>query len=239
MRRGYYENISVDERKMLAEASVAKSRKAKKNLNPIIINGTKIAKNWWGISWNKNLERYADYSNRIGRGRSYVRSGSVIDLQLSVGSVSAKVQGSRRKPYDVEIRIEALSAQKWQEIIKQCGNSIEGMEELAAGRFPASLAETFMREGSGIFPTPDEIDFGCSCPDMAYMCKHVAAVLYGIGARFDENPLLFFELRAVTFEGLLKKTVEEKMQSMLKNADKKSSRVIVDTDTNINELFGL
>jgi len=97
--------------------------------------------------------------------------------------------------------------------------------------------ELFTKKGSGLFPLPKEIHFNCSCPDWAYMCKHVAATLYGIGVRFDKDPTLFFSLRDINFTELLKKSVAEKMNSMLKNADAVTKRVIRDMDT--YELFGI
>ena len=216
--------------------TLEKLRKKNPDIKPIIIDG-KLAKTWWGQAWNKNLEGYADYSNRIGRGRSYVRSGAVLDLSIAPGEVSALVQGSRAKPYDVIIRIKPLERKRWERITKQCSNKIGGLEQLASGKFPQEFMELFTTRGEGLFPSPKEIDFGCSCPDWASMCKHVAAVLYGIGARFDEDATLFFTLRDIEFSELLKKSVDEKMSSMLKNSEKKTSRTMMDVDT--YELFGI
>lgn len=234
---GYPRYVSVAEKKEKAEKQLAKLKKKNSNLNPIIIQGNKIAKTWWGMAWNKNLESYADYSNRIGRGRSYVKNGFVLDLQIEKGTVKALVAGSGSKPYAVTVMIEPLETKKWDSIVKACGNKIGSIEELTAGKFPKELAEIFSLKGKGLFPTPKEIDFSCSCPDWAYMCKHVAAVLYGIGTRFDEDPVLFFTLRGIDVEQLLKKSVEEKMKSMLKNADRKTGRVMEDVD--VGQLFGV
>jgi uncharacterized Zn finger protein len=234
---GYFEYVPVAKKKGDAQKTIEKLRKKNPNISPVVIEGKKIAATWWGIAWNKNLESYADYSNRIERGRSYVKNGMVLDLQINTGTVSALVQGSHKKPYKIEITIAELSEEAWGKIISQCGNKISSMAELAEGKFPKEFEEVFLRQGSGLFPSPKEISLSCSCPDWADMCKHVAAVLYGIGARFDGDPLLFFKLRGIKFEELLKKSVEEKIESMLKNADKKSSRVIEDAD--ISALFGL
>ena len=159
------------------------------------------------------------------------------DLSIAPGEVSALVQGSRAKPYDVIIRIKPLERKRWERITKQCSNKIGGLEQLASGKFPQEFMELFTTRGEGLFPSPKEIDFGCSCPDWASMCKHVAAVLYGIGARFDEDATLFFTLRDIEFSELLKKSVDEKMSSMLKNSEKKTSRTMMDVDT--YELFGV
>lgn len=217
-------------------AQLAKLRKKNPDIRPVAIVG-KLAKTWWGEAWNKNLEGYADYSNRIGRGRSYVRSGAVLDLKISAGEVRALVQGSRAKPYDITIQIKPLSNKKWKAIVERCSRKISNLEELASGKFPAEYMEMFTNRGDGLFPSPAEIRFDCSCPDWASMCKHVAAALYGVGARFDEDPTLFFTLRDIDFSELLKKSIDEKMDSMLKNADKVTNRVMTGVDT--RELFGV
>jgi len=213
-----------------------KLRKKNPDIQPVVIDG-KLAKSWWALAWNKNLEGYADYSNRIERGRSYVRKGCVLDLRITPGEVRALVQGSRVKPYEVFIRIEPLSTKKWERIVKECSRRVGSLDELISGRFPKDLEDLFAQRGEGLFPSPREIRFGCTCPDWASMCKHVAATLYGIGARFDDDPTLFFLLRDVDFAELIKKSVEDKMQSMLKNAGKVTDRVIQDADT--AALFGV
>jgi uncharacterized Zn finger protein len=217
-------------------AQVEKLRKKNPNIKPVVIDG-KLAKTWWAQAWNRNLESYADYSNRIGRGRSYVRDGAVLDLSIAPGEVRAIVQGSRVNPYDIVVRIDPLNKKVWNAITQQCSRKIANLEELASGKFPLELVELFTNKGDGLFPSPKEIKFSCSCPDWASMCKHVAAVLYGIGARFDEDPMLFFQLRDIEFTELLKKSVEDKMSSMLKNAGKTTKRTMTDVDT--YELFGV
>ena len=217
-------------------AQIAKLRKKNPNIKPVEITG-KLAKTWWAQAWNRNLESYSDYSNRIGRGRSYVKSGAVLDLSISPGKVCALVQGSRVKPYDITVKIDPLPEKKWIAITQRCSHKIADLEELATGMFPQEFMELFTNKGDGLFPSPKEIHFSCSCPDWASMCKHIAAVLYGIGARFDEDPTLFFQLRNIEFSELLKKSVEEKMDSMLKNAGKTTSRTMQDVDT--YELFGV
>jgi len=213
-----------------------KLRKKNPDIQPVVIGG-KLAKSWWAMAWNRNLEGYADYSNRIERGRSYVRKGCVLDLRITPGEVYALVQGSRVKPYEVSIRIEPLSPKKWERIVRECSRRVGSLEDLVSGKFPKELEDLFAQRGEGLFPSPREIHFSCSCPDWASMCKHVAATLYGIGARFDDDPTLFFLLRGVDFAELIKKSVEDKMQSMLKNAGKLTDRVIQDADT--VALFGV
>jgi len=213
-----------------------KLRKKNPHIQPVVVDG-KLAKTWWAEVWNRNLEGYADYSNRIGRGRSYARSGAVLDLSITPGEVHALVQGTQAEPYQVTVVINPLPQEKWSRIVQQCSHKIGSLEELVSGKFPQEFMELFASRGEGLFPSPKEIKFICSCPDWAYMCKHVAAVLYGIGARFDNDPTLFFLLRDIDFAELLKKSVDEKMKSLLKNAGKTTGRVMKDVNT--LELFGV
>lgn len=217
------------------EKAIAKLRKKHPDIAPVIITGKSIASSWWAKSWNNNLERYADYSNRIGRGKSYVKSGAVLDLKIEKSTVTALVQGSRAKPYEITVKIDPLSEKVWKKILNVCNHKIDSMEALTEGRFPKELTELFTSPDTNLFPSPKEIHFSCSCPDWASMCKHVAAVLYGIGTRFDEDPLLFFKLRDIDFTLLLKKSIEQKMESMLKNAGKKSPRALKDEE--VDRLF--
>lgn len=237
----YYDNypeyVPVAKKKENAKKQIEKLKKKNPNLSPIIIEGKNIANTWWGKAWNKNLEIYADYSNRISRGRTYVKNGAVLDLQIESGLVLALVQGSSKKPYKVEIRIDPLSKEKWDGILNLCNHKIDSLAHLVEGNFPKELEEIFTLKGNGLFPNEKEIKFSCTCYDWADMCKHVTAVLYGIGAKFDLDPTLFFKLRNIDFEVLIKRTIEEKMQSLLENADKKSNRIIEDKD--IFDLFGV
>jgi uncharacterized Zn finger protein len=242
-RRSYYgysefpEYVSVGEKRAKAERSLAQLKKSNPAVNPVVIAGSTIATSWWGKSWNKNLEGYADYSNRIGRGRSYVRNGAVLDLQIKPGEITALVQGSRSKPYSVVIQIKEITATAWESMKKACAGKLDSLPELLAGKFPKALGELFTERGKGLFPSPREIAFSCSCPDDAAMCKHVAAALYGIGARLDGEPGLFFTLRKVEIKDLVSETVQRKSQELLKKAKKKSSRVLEDSD--LSGIFGI
>ena len=129
-------------------------------------------------------------------------NGSVIDLKIQKGKILARVQGSRKTPYKVEIRISPLSEKKCQDILSRCGKKLENLEALLGGNFPDEMKELFQGKG-GLFPEPREISFNCSCPDWALMCKHVAAALYGVGARLDENPLLFLHCGELMWGDLL------------------------------------
>jgi uncharacterized Zn finger protein len=233
----YAPYVSVAQRKAKAEKKIRQLKKKNPDISPIVIHGRTLATSWWGKSWNQNLERYADYHNRIERGRNYVRHGSVLDLQIRPGRIDALVQGSRSNPYQVEIQIEAINKKNWAKIKSACEGKLDSLQELLTGKFPTELQDIFMAQGKGLFPTPEEILFGCNCPDWAYMCKHVAATLYGVGKRLDESPHLFFELRQASIDDLITQALEEEATQMLDNARQKSSRVIDDND--LGELFGI
>ncbi|MDI9470928.1 MAG: hypothetical protein QM296_12110 [Bacillota bacterium] len=203
---------------------MARSKKAARE--PIILEGRMLATSWWGKAWNTNLEAYSDYENRLPRARSYVRAGRVVDLKIEQGIVRALVQGTRRSPYKVAVQIAPLSAERFDKIKGMVGARIENLEALVKGEFPEELANIFTDLDYGLFPSPDEIRFGCSCPDWAYMCKHVGAVLYGIGARLDTDPLLFFTLRSIDMQVFLQKTIDERLEGMLERAAKPGSRVL-------------
>ena len=234
---GFPEYISVAEKRRQAQKSVEKLKKKDPNISPVIITGTKLTRTWWGKSWNVNLESYSDYSNRIGRGRSYVRHGAVLDLKMSEGKISALVQGSAARPYQVTIIIQAMSKSIWEALTNDCAGKIDSMQELIEGKFPKALSELFTAKGKGLFPVPKEISLKCSCPDSANMCKHVAAVLYGVGARLDDDPSLFFVLRNVKIDDLISETISKKAQTLLEKSKVKSRRVIEDSD--ISSMFGI
>ncbi len=234
---GFPKYESVAEKKAKASNSLEKLKKKDPEIEPVIIEGRTLARSWWGKAWNLNLESYADYGNRIARGKSYVRSNTVLDLKIFKGRVVAKVQGSRAKPYEVEIRIDTLNNKRWEQVTALCNHRIDSLEQLVEGKFPKELEVLFTEKKYGMFPSPKEIHFDCSCPDWASMCKHVAAVLYGIGARVDKNPMLFFELRDLDGQELVRKSMESKLESMMKNAGNKSRRAIADED--ISDIFGL
>ena len=192
---GYAPYIPVAQRRANAAAQVKKLLKAGQTVSPVVIAGRRIATSAWGKAWCDNLERYSDYANRLPRGRTYVRNGSVIDLSIVEGKVEALVAGSQI--YRVCIDITPATAKCWRSICTDCTGSIGSVVELLQGRLSKKVMERVCREGDGLFPVPRDIKMDCSCPDWAGMCKHVAAVLYGIGARFDADPDALFTLRGV------------------------------------------
>ncbi len=233
---GYPKRISVAEQKAKAAKKLAALKK-KQDVSPVIVQGGAIARTWWGKAWNLNLERYADYGNRIERGRSYVRHGAVLDLRIDAGEIKSLVQGSRATPYAIAISIKKLDKNIWRRITSECAGMLESLPELLSGNFPKPLGEIFMQRDSGLFPAPKEIAFECSCPDWAGMCKHVAATLYGVGARLDRDPSLLFALRGVDTGDLVSRTVATKAESLLEKAARKSSRVMAESD--LSRVFGI
>jgi uncharacterized Zn finger protein len=237
----YYDNywppyVPVAERRRKAAQKVAKMKKGGKNVSPVEIEGRKITTTFWGNSWCKNLEAYSDYSNRLPRGRTYVRNGSVIDLQIEAGGVKALVSGTDL--YTVDIKIKPLPKNKWNEIKNKCGGQIDSLVELLQGSFSRGVMEIVTSKGEGLFPSPQEIDLKCSCPDWATMCKHVAAALYGVGARLDHEPELLFKLRGVDPTEMVEAAIEQptgvskKRKGRVLKTDELSSVFGVDIDMN-------
>ena len=192
---GWRPYVSVAERRRKAAREMAKRKKQGHDVSPVVIEGRAIAKTFWGSAWCENLERYSDYANRLPRGRTYVRNGSVVDLQIAPGAINAYVSGSRL--YEVTLKVTPVTKARWKSICNDCAGAIDSLVELLEGRLSKGVMERICRQNQGLFPSPAEIQLSCSCPDWAGMCKHIAAVLYGIGARFDHQPELLFRLRAV------------------------------------------
>jgi len=187
--------VPVVERRRKSSIAMAQLRKKGQPVSPVVIEGRAIAKTFWGKAWCDNLERYSDYENRLPRGRTYVRNGSVLDLQVVPGEVTAMVSGSAI--YKVAVKVTPVPKPRWSSVCTDCAGAIDSLIELLQGRFSKGVMERICRRETGLFPSPGEIKLSCSCPDWATMCKHVAAVLYGVGARLDEQPELLFRLRKV------------------------------------------
>ena len=232
----YYPQPTEYESRSNAAQTARKASKKGQILHPVILSGRTIAKSWWGKAWCQNLEQYADFETRLPRGQKYVRSGAVVDLQIQKGKIAARVQGTRKTPYKIEIRISPLSQQRCDEIMDRCTARVDTLENLLSGSFPESMKDVFLGDG-GLFPTPKEISFSCSCPDWAVMCKHVAAALYGVGARLDEDPTLFFSLRGIDTGRFVDVVIANRVEAMLSNVNRPSSRILQDAD--LTELFGV
>jgi uncharacterized Zn finger protein len=224
--------VPVAERRRQAEQKLKKLKKKGQSVAPVTIEGRTIAKSFWGKSWCDNLERYSDFANRLPRGRSYVRNGSVVDLQIAKGEVLAFVAGSEL--YKIRIGIAPVKARHWKSVCRDCAGSIDSLVELLQGRLAKGVMDRVCREGDGLFPSPAEIELSCSCPDWADMCKHVAAALYGVGARLDEKPQLLFVLRGVDESELLAGAGED---ISLTKGRPSAANVLDDSD--VAALFGL
>jgi uncharacterized Zn finger protein len=198
---GFRPYVSVAERRRKAAREMAKLAKKGKSIRPVQLEGRTIARTFWGKAWCDNLESYMDYANRLPRGRTYVRNGSVVHLDIHPGEIEAQVSGSEL--YKVKISIAPAAKAKWKRLCGDCAGEIGSLVELLGGRFSDHVMGVITRKETGLFPAPAEIDLDCSCPDWATMCKHVAAVLYGVGARLDQSPELLFTLRSVNHEELI------------------------------------
>jgi uncharacterized Zn finger protein len=193
--------VTVGERRRKAALAMAKLRKKGHAVSPVVIEGRTIARTFWGKAWCDNLERYSDYANRLPRGRTYVRNGSVVDLQIATGEIKALVSGSAM--YKVTVKVTPVPLARWRSICKDCAGAIDSLIELLQGRFSNGVMERICQQRTGLFPSPAEITLACTCPDWATVCKHVAAVFYGIGARLDKQPGLLFKLREVNEKELI------------------------------------
>lgn len=187
--------VPASQRRAQAAREIARRRKQGEQVAPVVIEGRKIASTFWGQAWCENLESYSDFANRLPRGRTYVRNGSVVDLQIEAGKVTALVSGSSL--YKIAIHIDRLPAADWRNIKQRCAGQIGSLVELLQGRLSQAVMDIVTDRAGGLFPEPGEIEMKCSCPDWAGMCKHLAAVLYGVGARLDQRPELLFTLRGV------------------------------------------
>lgn len=198
---GWAPYVSVAERRAQAEREIKALRKKGQAVAPVIIEGRAIAATFWGKAWCENLESYRDFETRLPRGRSYARNRAVLDLKIAPKVVEALVSGA--SIYEVRITIAAAPQAHWRSICQDCAGGIDSLVELLRGRLSKAVMERICRQGQGLFPRPSEIKFSCSCPDYASLCKHVAAALYGVGARLDEQPELLFRLRNVDETDLL------------------------------------
>jgi uncharacterized Zn finger protein len=198
---------SAADRRADAVRAIRDAARRGQALSPVAIAGRTIAHTFWGKAWCDNLERYRDFAYRLERGRSYVRSGAVIDLRITAGKIAARVSGSSL--YDVAIEIDAVGHDAWRAIRRDCAGGIGSRIDLLAGKLSQPVMARLCADRTGLFPAPSAIRLRCSCPDIARMCKHVAAAMYGVGARLDHAPELLFTLRQVSLHELLAAAVSE------------------------------
>ncbi len=232
MRFGYWKPyVPVAQRRAEAKLKIEKLRKKGLDVQPIEIQGRKIAKSFWGAAWCDHLESFGDFANRIPRGRTYVRNGSVCHLAIEKGKVTAMVSGSEL--YKVEVDIDTLAAKRWKDVKKNCTGQVSSVLELLQGKLSESVMGIVTDQKTGLFPTPREIRFSCDCPDYASMCKHIAAVLYGVGAKLDHQPELLFTLRAVDHQELITADV-----AVADSTPKKGGRRRIASDA-LGDVFGI
>ena len=192
---GWRPYVSAARRRAEAQRTIGALKKRGHVVAPVTIEGREITTTFWGRAWCENLEAYSDFANRLPRGRTYVRNGSVVDLQVKAGRIVALVMGSDL--YTIEVVVDAIRPALWKSITEECAGKIDSLVELLQGRISKGVMEIVTRKETGLFPSPREIRMTCSCPDWAGLCKHLAAVLYGVGARLDHQPALLFLLRKV------------------------------------------
>jgi uncharacterized Zn finger protein len=230
---GFRPYVSVAQRRRKAQLEMEKRRRKGLAVSPIVIAGRIIAKTFWGKAWCDNLESYSDFENRLPRGRTYVRNGSVVHLEIQPGKISAHVSGSEL--YKVDITISALPSLHWKSVKGQCSGQIGSLVELLQGRLSKSVMDVVTQRDGGLFPKPSEIEMKCSCPDWAGMCKHVAAVMYGVGVRLDEKPDLLFVLRKVDHLELIAGAVGN--ASLAETGKLRGKKTIASRD--LTDVFGI
>ncbi len=228
---GWRPYVPVAERRRQAGKKMDALRKQGVDIKPVSIEGRKIARTFWGEAWCDHMESFSDYENRLPRGRTYVRNGSVCHLEITRGEVHAMVSGSRL--YAVNIAVNELPVEKWERVKNRCGGQIGSLLELLQGKLSANVMSVVTDRDEGLFPLPGELYLQCSCPDWAVMCKHVAAVLYGVGARLDEDPQLLFLLRGVDHEELISVDAQAAVATAKSGSRKQIS------DDELADVFGI
>jgi uncharacterized Zn finger protein len=230
---GFKPYVNAAEKRRRSQKAARALEKKGRKLSPVRIDGRKIACSFWGKAWCDNLESYSDYANRLPRGRTYVRNGSVLDLRIEAGAVTALVSGSDL--YRVKINIKPVGKALWKTLKTECSGQVGSLMDLLQGRLSAAVMELITRRETGLFPKPAEISLDCSCPDWAGMCKHVAATLYAVGARLDESPEMLFALRGADHLELITAATESV------TADSASAADVPDalSGENLAQVFGI
>lgn len=232
---GYYQQwapyVPVAERRRKAAAAMQKRAKKGLVVEPVVIEGRAIARSAWGKRWCEMLEKQADFENRLPRGRTYARNGSVVHLAVAKGELTAVVSGSEL--YDVRVTIAPLPEARWKAVRRECAGQVGSALALLQGKLSDKVMDVIARPGSGLIPHAGEVKFRCSCPDSASLCKHCAAVLYGVGARLDTKPELLFTLRGVSHLDLVD---EAKVKIAVKPG---ASSALKADDATLSSIFGI
>jgi uncharacterized Zn finger protein len=193
----WYEYEDGRDRRAALNEALQRRRESGEAFEPLQAprGSAKLVRSFWGQAWCRHLESYQDYESRLPRGRSYLRQGNVYNLAIEPGSVTAQVAGSSL--YDVEVTILTMAEPEWNDLQAACAGQVGSLLDLLAGKLGDGVLRVVTDPDRGLFPTPRQIRFSCNCPDWANVCKHVAAVLYGVAVKFDSDPALFFRLRGV------------------------------------------
>ena len=231
--------VSVGKRAANAQKKIKQLKKKNPNINPIVIEGNQIAKSWWGKIWIKHLEHYADYDNRVARGRSYVKNGLVVHFAINPGHIEAMVMGTSSSPYKIKIKTRKLSSSKWSKIKRLSREHLYTLPDLVEGRLPEKLKDIFSDRKEGLFPSLKEMDFHCSCPDWAEMCKHVSAALFALGSEVDNNIDLFFKLRGVNAAELVQSALQEERKHLKKRKSLDEVNVLKLSNNKLASLFDI
>jgi uncharacterized Zn finger protein len=229
-------SMTVAERKARAEAAAVrlgvKGAGKGGEAQPIRVEGRTITRTFWGNAWCENLQSYADLAYRLDRGRSYLRSGAVIDLRMDGAEVKARVVGTRI--YKVRVALAPIAPARWKKIVRACTGRIGSLVALLRGELPDEVMEVVTARGTGLFPEPAELEMSCDCPDSAALCKHLAATLYGVGVRLDDQPQLLFQLRGVQASDLI-----EQATAGLAASPRKGTATLKGSTSDLAELFGI
>ena len=192
----WHEYYEAAEQKVKLDREIEKRRKRGEKLDAFAAPaGNKLTQQFWGAAWSRHLETYGGYDARLGRGRSYLRQGKVLNLVVEEGIAAAEVAGSYL--YEVEIRVAPLPAKQWQAIKAECAGQVASLLDLLGGKLGDGVMKIITDPDKGLFPKRKEIRHQCTCPDDADLCKHQAAVLYAIAVLFDQDPRVLFEWRGV------------------------------------------
>jgi uncharacterized Zn finger protein len=228
--------VDRDREMAKVDREIEKRRKKGESLRvEVPSQGRNLSNTFWGQAWNRNLMAYSDYESRMPRGRTYFRSGKVMNLEVQGGLITAVVAGTQI--YDVKVKVSPLEEERWALLKQKCQGRIGSMVELLAGE----LSDDVMREVTslehGLFPAPGELKLICTCPDAAGLCKHLAATLYAVGSRFDSKPSLLFTLRCVDPQELFATNAVEAIGHLTASAEDDESRRKALEGVDLNALF--
>jgi len=210
----WYQSEEAAQVRESVEREIVRRRERGELFEPLVApkSSKKLVQTFWGRAWCRHLESYSDYEHRLPRGRSYLRQGNVYNLAIEAGLVTAVVAGAMI--YEVQVRVAPLEAHDWEGLKETCAGRVASLLDLLEGRLDEGLMQAMCGSDAGLFPEPAGIRMSCNCPDWADMCKHIAAVLYGIGVKFDADPALFFRLRGVDPTELLASSAGEVLSAV-------------------------